>query len=143
MKQKINGWWAWVLGGVVSLLGFSACTNKTYMYGPLGDETFLFTVDGEVVDTDGQHLRGIRMVVAPDGLGEGSEISRNDTLYTNYYGKASQKYYIRTMELSRMEVKFEDAELGLYEAQTIRIAPLVDDNEYHSGVSLKVEMKKK
>jgi hypothetical protein len=147
--KTIQSWWAWLLGTVVSMLGFSACNNVLDMYGcPPGTYDYLrdeVTVKAEVVNTEGRVVRGCQVVVAPDGFHEGAITEKNDTLYTDFYGRAEGTYKLSMEELKTAEIKFEGAEPDSgYEPQTLQILPLIPrlDNTYHI-IDITVELQKK
>ena len=50
MKQKINGWWTWLLGGLLALLGFTSCTCIGYGLDEYGSPHADYRFIGEVSD---------------------------------------------------------------------------------------------
>lgn len=146
--KTIQSWWAWLLGTVVSMLGFSACNNVLDMYGcPPGDFRDYVTISSEVVDEDGRVIRGCRVVVAPGGFGEGAKPELNDTLHTDYLGRAKGTYLMDEDLIKSAEVKFEDAEPdGVHAPQTIPLFPSIKDDWEHDvthTVEFKVKLLKK
>lgn len=84
MKKKNNiGITTRVLGGFMSILGFSGCDalgikDEPCMYGPPMDyEYFDYKVSGVITDSDGNPLKGIQVALYPD------------TVYTDEKGEFS------------------------------------------------------
>ena len=135
MKQKINRWWTWMLGGLLGLLGFAGCkgvdpdpwSQGLLMYGPPPGEYKIleYKFVGEATDAAGKGIEGIRVVFAPFGLSspEGKEV--NDTLYTGSSGKIEKVYKTPAQFLvcSATEVEFADvdgAANGEYETSVLK-----------------------
>ena len=92
MKQIMKTFLKAILGGLLSLLGFSSCdiVGGMAMYGqPHAD----FTVKGTVSDEDGKPIEGIKTVVdsyyewSDDAGYYYSQLDYTDTLYTDAQGK--------------------------------------------------------
>lgn len=159
MKQKINGWWTWMLGGLLGLLGFSACDPFgviRYEYGaPYAD----YKVVGEVKDEAGKPVEGIRVVVAPWGRDSESAPWVNDTLYTDRAGKVAGKLMVEGIRdngiRDNMEVEFADVdgpENGSFEPLLLKRSDLKitqtkkGDKSWYQGeytIEAKARLKKK
>lgn len=87
MKQRINLWWKALLGAIFSLLGFSGCEAIQNIVDPpceYGMPHANYKLLGDVKDSKGNPVKGIRVVFAPYGQGE--DRWENDTLYTDDKG---------------------------------------------------------
>ena len=115
MKLKLKS----ILGGLVGLLGFSSCLPGLVMYGsPSADYKFL----GDVKNTDGEPIEGIRVIKRPWGQ---AQDALNDTLFTNANGhfEAAKLKYQFGGDLSRATVLFEDVDgeaHGAYASRTLK-----------------------
>ena len=63
MKAKITNFANWLLTSVISLLGFSACSNGGGMMLMYGTPTFDYQADGRVVDEEGKPIEGIQVKI--------------------------------------------------------------------------------
>ena len=63
MKAKITNFANWLLASVISLLGFSACSNGGGMMLMYGTPTFDYQADGRVIDEEGKPIEGIQVKV--------------------------------------------------------------------------------
>ena len=87
MKQRFQNWFDWLIGGILSLLGFSvtSCEDPKTIMCEYGCPNADYQVIGTVKDESGNPLKGIQ-VVTQDVQGEGvSEFK--DTVYTDVSGK--------------------------------------------------------
>ena len=97
MKQRINTWWKAILGGIMTLLGFSACDVVGEIISPrceYGQPHANYKLLGDVKDTKGTPVKGIRVVFIPTGNTE-ERGWNNDTLYTDakgHFEKATATY---------------------------------------------------
>lgn len=145
MKQKVNKFWTWILGGLLSLLGFSSCEwlpiGRTEYGCPHAD----YKVIGEVTDEAGKPIEGIRAIVAPSGLDSENAEWYNDTLYTDVAGKINAdltKFAWFDSENSDLEVELADVDgplRGEYETKVLRRIDLKltqtkkGDNHWYDG----------
>lgn len=66
MKVKLNHWYNWMTGVLLSLLGFSSC-NKNEIDDPgndiclYGTPTTHYIIKGKVTDTDGKPINGVKV----------------------------------------------------------------------------------
>lgn len=88
MKQRISLWWEALIGGILTLLGFSGCNaihNIIYPPAEYGMPHANYKLLGDVSDTKGKPIKGIRVIFAPYG-NPSQEHWENDTLYTDDNG---------------------------------------------------------
>ena len=87
MAQRIKLWWELLIGGILSLLGFSGCNSvKNIIYPPAeyGMPNATYKLAGDVSDTKGKPVKGIRVIFEPEGVPDSWD---NDTLYTDAKGR--------------------------------------------------------
>jgi putative lipoprotein (rSAM/lipoprotein system) len=154
MKQKINGWWTWMLGGLLGLLGFSACDPFGVMRCEYGMPYSDYKVIGEVKDEAGKPVEGIRVVFAPWGRDSESAPWVNDTLYTDRAGKVAGELEVDGIG-DHMEVEFADVdgpENGSFEPLLLKRSDLKitqtkeGDKSWYQGeytIEAKARLKKK
>lgn len=89
MKQRLQNWFDWLIGGILSLLGFSAtsCENPKTIMCEYGCPNADYQVIGTVQDESGNPLKGIQ-VVTQDIYGDVAS-EYKDTVYTDAAGKFS------------------------------------------------------
>ena len=124
--MKIN--WKYAMSGLLALLGFGSCDKGLIpgggggmlcMYGqPTANYKFL----GDVKDSDGKGIEGIRVVFFPE---EERPSYVNDTLYTDQAGhfERDRLKYSWPDEAAKASVKFEDVDgeaNGSFETKTIK-----------------------
>lgn len=131
-------WAKSLIGSLLTLLGFHSCNPFTIldqpdMYGPpidypvvceYGVPSASYVFHGEAVDEENAPVRGIRIVVAPNGEEQRYE---NDTLYTDAQGKASRQLTYNWPGTDALLVKFEDVdgqENGSYQDQVLKSSDL-------------------
>ena len=88
MKQRISLWWEALIGGILTLLGFSGCNAIHNIVDPpaeYGMPHANYKLLGDVSDTKGKPIKGIRVIFAPYG-NPSQEHWENDTLYTDDKG---------------------------------------------------------
>ena len=88
MKQRISLWWEALIGGILTLLGFSGCNaihNIIYPPAEYGMPHANYKLLGDVSDTKGKPIKGIRVIFAPYG-NPTEEHWENDTLFTDEKG---------------------------------------------------------
>ena len=74
-----------MVGGILTLLGFSACNNLVDLPAEYGMPHTNYKLLGDVSDTQGKPIKGIRVIFAP--YGNPTEMHWvNDTLYTDDKG---------------------------------------------------------
>ena len=111
--MKIN--WKYVLGALLALLGFGSCRPIEQIIDDIGNDiamygqpTAHFRFIGDVTDTDGKAIPGIRVVIAP----RANETYYNDTLYTDQAGHVEKDClkYDWSDEMKNAKVTFEDVD---------------------------------
>lgn len=125
MKSALKKGWKYLLGGVMTLLGFGGCNKEGILDngGALimyGQPTALYRVIGTVKDSSKKPVQGIRVVIAPSNYSQD-----NDTLYTDASGRfeKDQLKYSWPDELKNVIVRFEDvdgAENGSYQTKELK-----------------------
>ena len=125
----MKSWQYSLIKSLLAMLGFASCDPKTLleepkMYGPgpaveYGQPYIGYSFKSRVHNKDGQGIKGVRVVVASEGLE--NQYSRKDTLYTDAEGRADMglKEVFSTMNMDQVEVKFEDIdgeENGAYDS---------------------------
>ena len=94
MKQRVKIWWKALIGGLLSVLGFSGCGSNgisdvipDFFDAPAeyGMPHANYKLLGDVADSKGNPVKGIRVVFAPYGTSGGHQWE-NDTLYTDDKG---------------------------------------------------------
>ena len=123
--MKIN--WKYAMSGLLAILGFGSCDKNGTIFGggglamygqPHANYKFL----GDVKDSDGKGIEGIRVVFLPE---EDRPAYINDTLYTDETGhfERNQLKYSWPDEAAKASVKFEDVDgeaNGRFETKTIK-----------------------
>jgi putative lipoprotein (rSAM/lipoprotein system) len=107
--MKIN--WKYTVGSLLALLGFGSCDRISDIGGGLcmyGQPTAHFRFVGDVKDSDGKAIPGIRVVVSP----RSEDSWLNDTLYTDPAGHVEKDRlkYNWPDEMVRAKIKFEDVD---------------------------------
>jgi len=160
MKQKINGWWTWLLGGLLALLGFTSCRWIGYGLDEYGSPHADYRFIGEVSDEEGKPIEGIRVVVEPDGSPldpdyDGWGWYDIDTLYTDASGKVDARLKASGVSKKKILVELEDvdgAEHGEFEGKVLNADELTmtqtregDKNWYNGAftIQMKTQLKKK
>ena len=87
MKSALGNGWKWLLGSLLTLLGFTGCAKIGIFRNEYGCPNADFKLVGEVKDAKGKGIEGIRVVFKPYPLeqDEGNRY-RYDTLYTDAQG---------------------------------------------------------
>lgn len=130
MKVKLNHWYNWMTGVLLSLLGFSSCSkneiddpgNDICLYGT---PTTHYIIKGKVTDTDGKPINGVK-VEANDTYGD-----RRRPLTESVYTDEKGEYSANGVGISSdgqgnilLEVTFEDvdgeANGGTFANDTVR-----------------------
>ena len=113
MKQRINNWTKMLYGFLMTILGFSGCEHifvTTVEYGMPYAE---FKVVGEVKSTEGNPIKGIRVIVNPR-KDKSDDVAKwyQDTLYTDANGKFTKDILKYTWPdgLSDAVISFDDVD---------------------------------
>lgn len=110
MKQRFQNWFDWLIGGILSLLGFSvtSCEDPKTIMCEYGCPNADYQVIGSVKDESGNPLKGIQ-VVTQDVQGEGvSEFK--DTVYTDASGKFATRTRNAFPGVQNVNVVFNDVD---------------------------------
>ena len=129
MKSALKNGWKWLLGGLLTLLGFTGCEEGFLDIGGgedmYGVPSARYKVIGDVKNTSGNPVKGIRVVVdiVPSNPRE------NDTLYTDDKGHFEKDplRYDWPDDLEKVTVKFEDvdgAENGSFRTKELKRSDL-------------------
>ena len=123
--MKIN--WKYVMSGLLAILGFGSCDKNGTIFGGGGLDMYgqphaNYKFLGDVKDSDGKGIEGIRVVFFPE---EERPSYVNDTLYTDETGhfERNQLKYSWPDEAAKASVKFEDVDgeaNGRFETKTIK-----------------------
>lgn len=116
MKGKILTLLSAIMSGIISLLGFSACSNEIMYGSPHGD----FKVSGLVKSESGQPIQNVRIIIRKWSPGKDYLYvpGASDTVMTNVKGM-----YYDSGESSgetRMRVVCEDPS-GAYESDSVEV----------------------
>ena len=109
----------WVIAGLLTLLGFSACKKELPV--EYGVPRATYVVSGKVTDTQGQALSQIRVIVPKaDHYQWVKQIS--DTLYTKPDGGFEYTYEGMPTNTVQIHLKIEDSSLHpLFETDSTRV----------------------
>lgn len=122
LNRKLIKGTNWALAGLLTLLGFSGCSDDDDdggLVAEYGTPMASFVVKGKITDTDGKTLEGIQVVVPtvdhyqvrPGVVYDKPVITAevHDTLYTKSNGEFEYKYSSGTpTDTVRIHMKFED-----------------------------------
>lgn len=115
MKSRLLHWWEALIGGILTMLGFSGCGDNIIDFPvEYGTPQANYKVMGEVSDTKGNPVKGIRVIFAPNGNPTQRQWD-NDTLYSDNKGH---------FELSEAKYKF-----GMVDDNVTFLAEDVDGND--------------
>ena len=140
----------WALAGILSFLGFSSCesideygTPQPAEYGTPHAE---FAISGKVTDTEGNALKGIRVVVpgvdhhqkATSGFIPGEpviSVEVNDTIYTKENGSFEYSHFgFPSNDSINVKMKFEDvSENARYETDSTKVTFFSSELEGEKG----------
>ena len=124
MKAKITKFANWLLTAVLSLLGFSACSDERMMC-MYGTPTFDYQADGRVVDEEGNPIEGIRVKVTLGNAWstkiDGTQVE-GGVIYSGKDGSFTTKKFedIEIYSLTAIDVDGEENG-GEFETQEIRV----------------------
>ena len=142
MKSALTNSWKWLLGGLLTLLGFSnvfvSCKKE---YGcPYAD----YKLVGDVKDTNGKPIEGIRVVFDRNPAYQGEYKGEDtDTLYTDAQGHFEKLRTSDSFWSTSTIAKFEDvdgAEHGSFKTKVLTNDELVmeqtskGDRHWYGGV---------
>ena len=106
MKTALTKGWTWFLGILMTALGFSGCERIGIFRCEYGEPHADYKLLGDVADTKGKPIQGIRVVY--DRLPEDER--GKDTLYTDEKGHFEKDLPDYGMWYSNVEVRFEDVD---------------------------------
>ena len=87
MKAALGKGWKWLLGSLLTLLGFSGCERIGIIRCEYGVPNADFKLVGDVKDAKGKGIEGIRVVFTPDpDAPEDEQKWGSDTLYSDAQG---------------------------------------------------------
>ena len=87
MKSALGKGWKWLLGGLLTLLGFSGCERIGIIRCEYGVPSADFKLVGDVKDAKGKGIEGIRVVFTPyPDAPEEQQKWESDTLYSDAQG---------------------------------------------------------
>ena len=108
MKTALSKGWKYLMGGVLTLLGFGSCENIIDYPCEYGEPFAYFKLIGDVKDAKGKGIEGIRVVVNP--VSDEEETWENDTLYSDSKGHFEKERLKHDWpdEMKKASIKFED-----------------------------------
>ena len=113
MKSALGNGWKWLLGSLLTLLGFTGCAKIGIFRNEYGCPNADFKLVGEVKDAKGKGIEGIRVIFKPYPLDqdEGNRY-RYDTLYSDAQGHFVKERlkYDWPDNLDQAAVRFEDVD---------------------------------
>lgn len=113
MKAALGKGWKWLLGSLLTLLGFSGCERIGIIRCEYGVPSADFKLVGDVKDTKGKGIEGIRVVFTPyPDAPEEQQKWESDTLYSDAQGHFVKERLKHGWPdgVERAAVKFEDVD---------------------------------
>lgn len=132
MKTKLSRTAQWLMTAIISLLGFSACSDEEKgMMCMYGTPTFDYQADGRVVDEEGNPIEGIQVKVSlRDVMNRQTE--DGGTIYSGKDGSFKTDKYFEKMIFSLTATDVDGAKNGgEFDSQEIRvdmIKPTYEEN---------------
>ena len=110
MKSALEKSWKWLLGALMSILGFSGCEEIGIIRCEYGQPHADFKLIGDVKDSKGKGIEGIRVVFRP--VENEEETWENDTLYTDAKGHFERERLKHDWpdNAQKASIKFEDVD---------------------------------
>ena len=121
MKTALVKGWKWLLGSLLTLLGFSGCEELGLFRCEYGQPNADFKLIGDVKDANGKGIEGIRVVFRP--VESEKETWENDTLYTDAKGHFGQERLKHDWPdgAEKASIKFEDVDGSAHGAYKTKI----------------------
>lgn len=121
MKTALVKGWKWLLGSLLTLLGFSGCEELGLFRCEYGQPNADFKLIGDVKNANGKGIEGIRVVFRPVESEE--ETWENDTLYTDAKGHFEQERLKHDWPdgAEKASIKFEDVDGSAHGAYKTKI----------------------
>ncbi len=113
MKAALGKGWKWLLGSLLTLLGFSGCERIGIIRCEYGVPNADFKLVGDVKDAKGKGIEGIRVVFTPyPDAPEEQQKWESDTLYSDAQGHFVKERLKHGWPdgVERAAVKFEDVD---------------------------------
>lgn len=143
MKSALEKSWKWLLGALMSILGFSGCEEIGIIRCEYGQPHADFKLIGDVKDSKGKGIEGIRVVFRP--VENEEETWENDTLYTDAKGHFERERLKHDWpdNAQKASIKFEDvdgSEHGSFKTKILGSSDLTveqakkGDGNWYSGV---------
>ena len=113
MKAALGKGWKWLLGSLLTLLGFSGCERIGIIRCEYGVPNADFKLVGDVKDANGKGIEGIRVVFTPyPDAPEEQQKWESDTLYSDAQGHFVKERLKHDWPdgAQKAAVKFEDVD---------------------------------
>ena len=113
MKSALGKGWKWLLGSLLTLLGFSGCERIGIIRCEYGGPSADFKLVGDVKDANGKGIEGIRVVFTPyPDAPEEQQKWESDTLYSDAQGHFVKERLKHDWPdgAQKAAVKFEDVD---------------------------------
>lgn len=107
MKTELGAGWRWLLGVVLGVLGFSGCEELGMFKDMYGSPHADYKLVGDVKDTKGNPIQGIRVVFDRNPI---DVQSRKDTLYTDLNGHFEKDRVQTDFWRTNSVVRFDDVD---------------------------------
>jgi putative lipoprotein (rSAM/lipoprotein system) len=142
MIASLKKGWRWLLGALLTLLGFSGCDRIGLFRVEYGSPHSDYKLVGEVKDKTGKPIEGIRVVFDFNPEYQG-EYKVNDTLYTDAKGHFEKERVSDIYWNTAAITKFEDvdgAEHGSFKTKILTNDEMVmeqtqkGDGHWYGGV---------
>ena len=107
MISTLKKGWKWLLGAVLGMLGFSGCQELGMFKDMYGSPYAYYKLVGDVKDTMGNPIKGIRVVY--DRVPEDEKLGK-DTLYTDTKGHVEKEKAETVFWNTKAVVRFDDVD---------------------------------
>ncbi len=142
MKTALVKGWKWLLGTLLTLLGFSGCEELGLFRCEYGQPNADFKLIGDVKDAHGKGIEGIRVVFR--AVQNEEETWENDTLYSDAKGHFERERLKHDWPdgAQQASIKFEDVDgsaHGSYKTKILQPSELTveqtkkGDKKWYSG----------
>lgn len=147
MKTAIFRQGKWLLGALLGILGFGGCNPSRYFRCEYGVPRADFKLIGDVKDSQGKGIEGIRVVFQPSK----DNVYDNDTIYSDAKGhfEIERLRHDWPDDVKDATVKFEDVDgsaHGSFKTKTLERSQLTvgqdqdgDGNWYSGGYTVRAD----
>lgn len=142
MKSVLEKSWRWLLGALMGILGFSGCEKIGIFRTEYGQPHADFKLIGDVKDSKGKGIEGIRVVFR--AVENEEETWENDTLYSDAKGHFERERLKHDWpdKAQNASIKLEDVDGSARGSFKMKIIPSADltveqakkgDGKWYSG----------